>query len=120
MKSFIETVVPSEMKNKRIDIDDFIALYNEKECEFIDVRVPFETAVWQVNFGLKIPANELPDNLDKLPKDKLLVLACPQADRSNMAAMYLAGEGFHVKYLVGGLLALMDHLKGGNAHKIKF
>lgn len=107
------------MKNKRIEIDEFIGLYNEKKCELIDVRVPFETAVWQVNFGLKIPANELPENLDKLPKDKLLVVACPKADRSNMAAVYLASEGFNVKYLVGGLLDLMEHLKGGNAKELK-
>ena len=58
----------------KIEIEAFIELYNNKECELIDVRVPFETAVWKMNFGLFIPANELPDYLDTLPKDKLWLL----------------------------------------------
>lgn len=73
----------------------------------------------QVNFGLQIPAPQLPEYLDELPKDKLIVVACPKSDRSNMTRMWLATQGFEVKYLVGGLLGLMDHLKGGKAQSIK-
>jgi len=118
MANFPENIVPSEMKNFRIDIEEFIKLYNEGKAELIDIRVPFETKVWQVNFGLKIPANELPARLTELPKDKLLVVACPKSDRSNMARIYLAEQGFEVKYLIGGLLGLMDRLKGGKAKDI--
>jgi len=119
MQEIARNIVPSEMGNMRIEANAFIALYNEDKCELVDVRVSFETAVWQMNFGLKIPANELPDRLDELPKDKLLIIACPKADRSNMARTYLASEGFNVKYLAGGLLGLMDYLKGGKAKSIK-
>jgi len=119
MNEFIKNVVPSQMKNMRIEIDEFIELYNEGKCELVDVRVPMETKVWQVNFGLKIPANELPERLDELPKDKLIVVACPKSDRSNMARTWLATQGFEVKYLSGGLLGLMDALKGGKAKSIK-
>ena len=119
MQEFVKNVVPSEMKNMRIEVDEFIELYNEGKCELVDVRVPIETKVWQVNFGLKIPANELPERLDELPKEKLIVVACPKADRSNMARTWLATQGFEVKYLSGGLLGLMDRLKGGMAKKIK-
>ncbi len=107
------------MNNMSIEIDEFIELYNEGKCELVDVRVPMETKVWQVNFGLKIPAPELPERLDELPKDKLIVVACPKADRSNMARTWLAAQGYEVKYLSGGLLGLMDALKGGMAKKIK-
>jgi len=119
MHEFVKNVVPAEMKNMRIEIDEFIELYNEGKCELVDVRVPMETKVWQVNFGLKIPAPELPERLDELPKDKLIVVACPKADRSNMVRTWLATQGYEVKYLSGGLLGLMDHLKGGLAKKIK-
>ncbi len=119
MQEFIKNIIPSEMKNMRIDIDEFIELYNEGKCELVDIRIPMETKVWQVNFGLKIPANELADRLDELPKDKLIVVACPKSDRSNMARTWLASQGFEVKYLVGGLLGLMETLKGGMAKKIK-
>jgi len=94
MQEFIKNVIPSEMKNMRIEIDEFIELYNEGKCELVDVRVPMETKVWQVNFGLKIPTSELPERLDELPKDKLIVVACPKSDRSNMARMWLATQGF--------------------------
>jgi len=119
MKQFINDVTPSKMKDMRIGIDEFIELYNEGKCEFVDIRMPMETKVWQVNFGMKIPAPELPERVNELPKDKLLVVACPKSDRSNMARTWLATQGFEVKYLSGGLLGLMDNLKGGKAQSIK-
>ncbi|WP_353663146.1 rhodanese-like domain-containing protein [Hydrogenimonas sp. SS33] len=119
MDTFPLNIVPSEMKNMRIEIDEFIDLYNEGKAELVDIRVPMETKVWQVNFGLKIPAPELPERLEELPKDKLLVVACPKSDRSNMARTYLASKGFDVRYLAGGLLGLMDRLKGGKAKDLK-
>jgi len=60
MSEFIKNVIPSQMKNMRIEIDEFIELYNESKCELVDVRVEMETKAWQVNFGLKIPAPALP------------------------------------------------------------
>ena len=84
----------------------------------VDVRVPMETAVWGVSFGLRLPANELPERLHELPTDKTLVVACPMTDRSNMAYSYLVTKGFDVKYLQGGLLGLVDRLKGGRAKDI--
>jgi len=119
MEEMIRNVVPSTMSDMSIDIEDFITLYNEKKCELVDVRVPFETVVWKMGFGLFIPANELPDNLDKLPKDRLLVVACPKTTRSMMARVYLADLGFDVKYLSGGLTGLTEYLKGGKAKSIK-
>ena len=117
--AFSRTIIPQEMPNARISVDDFIKAYNAQEAELLDIRVPMETAVWQLNFGLKIPANELPEKLEQLPKDKLIVVACPMTDRSNMARSYLLSKGFNVKYLQGGLLGLMDRLKGGRARDIR-
>jgi len=119
MKNIAAQAIPSEMKNVRIGIEPFIALHNAGECVLIDVRVPYETAVWGVSFGLKIPANEIADRLDELPRDKLIVLACPNSDRSNIVRNYLAAQGFQAKYLNGGLLALTSYLKGGDARKLE-
>ncbi len=118
MTDFARNITPKAMKNARISADAFIEAYNDGTAEFIDVRVPTETAVWQMNFGLKIPANELPERLEDLPKDKLLVIACPYAERSSMAYTYLSSQGFHARYLEGGLLGLVDRLKGGGAKDI--
>lgn len=109
---------PARMGQAKIAIDAFIAAYNLGEAELIDIRVAEETAVWQVNIGLRIPAPELPARLDELPKDKLLVIACPHTDRSNMARSYLVARGFNAKYLQGGLLGLIDRLKGVGAQDI--
>jgi rhodanese-related sulfurtransferase len=105
-------IVPEQMGQARISLDVFIAAHNSATAVLLDIRVPSETAVWQVNIGLKIPANELPQRLDELPRYKLLVVACPLTDRSNMAAAYLVAKGFNAKYLQGGLLGLVDRLKG--------
>jgi len=103
------------MSQARISADAFVTAYSNGEVELVDIRVPMETAVWQVNFGMKIPANELPQRLNELPKDKTIIVACPLSDRSNMARSYLLSKGYDVKYLQGGLLGLMDRLKGGKA-----
>jgi len=116
---FAHSIVPQEMLYVRISIDDFLAAYNAGKAELVDIRLPLETKVWSVNFGLKLPANELPERLSELPRDKLLVVACPMTDRSNMARTYLASQGFEVKYLQDGLLGLMNRLKGGAANDVK-
>jgi len=107
--------VPALMKDVRISIDAFLTAWNDGTCEFIDIRVPSETRVWKMGFGMQIPANELLGRLEELPRDKLLVIACPNSDRSNIVRTYLAAKGFNAKYLNGGLLALTDKLKGPHA-----
>jgi len=119
MENFATQAIPSEMKTVRIGIEPFIALHNAGECVLVDVRVAYETAVWGVNFGLKIPADEIADRLDELPRDKTIVLACPNSDRSNIVRSYLTARGFDAKYLNGGLLALTSYLKGGDAKKLE-
>jgi len=115
MDNTIKEVIPKNMSNIKIGIEEFIKLYNENKVEFVDVRAEFETKIWSLNFGLKIPANTLPENLDKLPKDKIIVVACPGSDRSNMARFYLASQGFDARYLGDGLIELMSRLRGGKA-----
>ena len=115
---FAKNIVPQKMNNARMSADAFIEAHNAGSAVLVDVRVPMETAVWGVSFGLRLPANELPERLHELPTDKTLVVACPMTDRSNMAYSYLVTKGFDVKYLQGGLLGLVDRLKGGRAKDI--
>jgi len=104
--------VPSHMNDVRISIDAFVAKWNEGACEFIDIRVPSETRIWKMSFGMLIPADEIAGRLAELPRDRLLVIACPYSDRSNIVSSYLVAEGFDAKYLSGGLLSLTEKLKG--------
>jgi len=107
-----------DIKEMKIDIETFVGKFNNDEAILLDVRMPFETAVWGVKFALEIPYNKLPESLDKLPKDKIIVCACPHEYRANMAKEYLRFKGFNVKNLNGGLLELMSYLKGGKAKEI--
>ncbi len=116
---FARNIVPQKMSQARIFVDDFIEEHNAGRAVLVDIRLPMETAVWKLGFGLEIPANELPDRLHELPTDKMLVVACPKTDRSNMAYSYLALKGFDVRYLHGGLLVLMDRLNGARAGDIQ-
>ncbi len=107
-----------DTKDMRIDSKTFVEKFNNSEAILLDVRMPFETAVWGVKFALEIPYNELPDRLNELPNDKIIVCACPHEYRSNMAKEYLRFKGFNAKNLDGGLLELMAYLKGGTAKEI--
>jgi rhodanese-related sulfurtransferase len=115
----IKYATPSGNKEKRISLEEFIEKFNNKEAVLLDIRMPFEVKVWQVPFAIHIPADELENRLTELPKDKIIVVACPTQNRSPFGAMYLREKGFNAKYLEGGLLNLMSKLKGGEAKKIK-
>jgi len=119
MDNMIKETTLKEIGSMRIDIEEFIKMYNNKEAVLVDVRMPVETKVWSLGFGLKIPYNELPDRLDELPSDKLIVCVCPNEYRSNMAKEYLRYKGYNVKNLSGGLLGLAERLKGGAAKDIE-
>jgi len=108
-----------DIQGMKIDIETLIEKLNTKEAILVDVRMPFETALWGVKFALEIPYNKLPDSLDKLPKDKLIVCGCPNEYRSNMAKEYLRFKGYNVASLDGGLTALMQRLRGGKAKDLK-
>ncbi len=107
-----------DVKDMKIDIEDFIKIFNEGDAILLDVRMPVETAVWGVKFAIEIPYNELPDRLDELPKDKIIVCACPYDYRSNMAKEYLRFKGFNAKTLNGGLLGLTERLVLGKSKDI--
>ena len=105
-------------KEMKIDLDSFINLFNENKAILLDIRDNYETKVWNIPFALHIPADELPNRLNELPKDKIIVAACPFQNRSPFAAMFLKNNGFDARYLEKGLLNLMENLKGPKAKKL--
>ena len=81
----------------------------------VDIRFPEEVAAWRMGFGLAIPLNELPKRLQDLPKDKVIVAACPHKDRSAIAMAYLRSKGYNATYLTDGLVGLAEQLRGDKA-----
>ncbi|OGU17966.1 MAG: sulfurtransferase [Geobacteraceae bacterium GWC2_53_11] len=99
----------------KIDSKKLITLLTEKKAVLVDIRFPEETKAWKMGFGLYIPLNELPRRLSELPKDKIIVAACPHKDRSSIAMAYLRTKGYKAKYLTDGLIGLAENLRGDNA-----
>jgi len=119
MKNIISNMDGKQLKSIRLNNDEIIELLNEDKIILLDVRYPFETKLWGFSFTTNIPLNELPNNLDKLPKDKTIVCICPESTRSNMACIYLLSEGFDAKFSDDGLIKLTDRLRGGKAKDLK-
>ncbi|SFP19330.1 hypothetical protein SAMN04488056_12817 [Cohaesibacter marisflavi] len=90
LETLLKQAVPDSMGKVRISADDFLEQWQAGKCELLDIRINAETRVWKMGFGLAIPADELSERLEELPRDKLLVVACPQSDRSGIARSYLA------------------------------
>ena len=56
--------------------------------------------------SLSIPLNHLQENLEKLPKDRPLLVYCAGGYRSSIAASLLQSRGFHrVSEIAGGIVA---------------
>ena len=99
----------------KIDSKRLITLLAEKKAVLVDIRFPEETKAWKMGFGLFIPLNELPKRFKELPKDKIIVTACPHKDRSSIAMAYLRTKGYNSRYLTDGLIGLAENLRGDNA-----
>ncbi len=99
----------------KIDSKKLISLLAEKKAVLVDIRFKEEVLAWRMGFGLHIPLNELPKRLAELPKNKIIVTACPHKDRSSIAMTYLRTKGYNARYLTDGLIGLAENLRGDNA-----
>jgi len=92
-----------------------IDLLEDGKAVLVDIRFKEEQQAWGPSFALQIPLNELPNRLDELPKDKIIVTACPHKDRAIIAMTYLRSKGINAKYLTDGLIGLAENLRGDDA-----
>lgn len=72
----------------------------------VDVRTPREREQKHIAGSLSIPLNRLGDNLEKLPKNRRLLVYCAGGYRSSIAASLLQGRGFDsICEIAGGVAA---------------
>ena len=70
----------------------------------IDVRSPGEREQKRIAASIGIPLNHLREHLDKLPRDRALMVYCAGGYRSSIAASLLQGDGFNpVGEIAGGI-----------------
>lgn len=97
----MKEITPSELK-KMID--------NKEELQLIDVREEYEVEIATIG-GELIPMAEIMDNLDKISKNKQVVVHCRSGKRSGAVVQTLEKQGFkNVANLKGGILAWADEI----------
>lgn len=86
-------------------------LDNKENFQLIDVREEHEFEICNLN-GQLIPMGEIPDNVEKISKDKPVVIHCRSGARSGNVVQYLESNfGFTNLYnLKGGILAWADQI----------
>ncbi len=96
---------------KEISVQELKQIIDNKEdFQLIDVREPHEYEICNLGAPL-IPMNEVPDNLDKISKDKKLVIHCRSGARSGRIVEYLEQAGYtNAHNLKGGILEWADKI----------
>lgn len=86
-------------------------LDNKDDFQLIDVREENEVEICNIN-GLLIPMGDVPDNLDKISKEKPVVIHCRSGKRSANVIDYLETNFGYTNFynLTGGILAWADEI----------
>lgn len=72
----------------------------------VDVRSPREREQKHISGSLSLPLSRLAENLQRLPKNRSLLVYCAGGYRSSIAASLLQGSGFDsVREIAGGIAA---------------
>lgn len=81
----------------KINSKELVPMLTSGKSVLVDVRFKEEVAAWRTGFALNIPLNELPKRLKELPRNRIIVAACPRKDRSAIAMAYLRIKGYDAK-----------------------
>ena len=115
IEDFVRNFNYETRKDMKISSKELMKLLKEGKALLVDIRFKEEYKAWNVKPSVNIPLNELPERYGELPKDKLIVTACPHKDRAIIAMTFLRSKGIYAKYLVDGLTGLVEVLRGDNA-----
>ncbi|MEP1097137.1 MAG: rhodanese-like domain-containing protein [Cyclobacteriaceae bacterium] len=97
---------------KEITVQELKNLIDESaDFQLIDVREQHEFQICNLD-GELVPMGEVPHHVEKISKDKQVVIHCRSGVRSADVIRYLEqNHGYNNLYnLVGGVLAWSDHI----------
>ncbi len=115
MKNYLSNFDYAERKAMKITSLELIQLLQADKAQLIDIRFREEFEAWHMGIARNIPLNELPERLNEIDKNKVIVTACPHKDRAILGRIFLQLNGFQSRYLVDGLIGLADTLRGDKA-----
>jgi rhodanese-related sulfurtransferase len=116
LDAMFSQMTPEVLKQKpcQIDANQLFEMIKKKEdFVILDVRTPQEQSITGITWKntLNIPMHEVfkPENLNKLPKDKKIVVVCHSGDRAAAVVTGLRAIGFNNVYqFKGGIKELAD------------
>ena len=96
----------------QIDVETFARLRRRKAgIHVLDVRESWERELCAIDPSDNIPLGRLPDRIEAIPSDGILVVVCHHGMRSQRAVMWLRQEGFRAAVnLEGGIDAWADRI----------
>lgn len=87
-----------------IDLETFKSYLGKHDTQIVDVRNLNEYENSHIEGADHVFVGTLPDNLDKISKDKQVIIHCQSGDRAAIAYSILRKNGFHnVKNYSGGM-----------------
>jgi rhodanese-related sulfurtransferase len=102
MSGLVPQISVEELKAKR-DRGETPAL--------LDVREPHEYAISDLPRSIKVPLGALPKSLDKIPRDREVIVYCRTGGRSANAVQFLRQMGYQKAVnLAGGVNAWADRI----------
>ena len=94
--------------NLPVDLDTATVeeIRSRDDVVLIDVREESEYAEGHIPGATLIPLGQIPDRLDEIPTDKMVVAVCRSGNRSGQATDFLREQGFdNVHNMQGGMNA---------------
>lgn len=77
-----------------INVHDLVRWRDRGEPHLVvDVREPAELAICRLDQAWLIPMNQIPDNVERLPRDRPIVVMCHHGIRSAQVVDYLKQAG---------------------------
>lgn len=91
---------------KEITFNDFYQLYQTESLSVLDVREVEEFEALHLEGARNLPLSQLADTYDQLDKSQSYYVICKSGMRSARACQFLAGQGYDVINVQGGMDAL--------------
>lgn len=115
LDEYIQSFNYESRKEMKLTSKEITQLLIEDEAVLVDIRFKEEQEAWGMPFAVAMPLPSLSKRYKELPKNRLIVTACPHKDRAIIAMLFLKSKGFKVAYLKHGLLDLASYLRGDAA-----
>ncbi len=121
LDAMFSQMTPEVLKQRpcQIDANQLFEMIKKKEdFVILDIRTPQEQSITGITWKntLNIPMHEVfkPENLNKLPKDKKIVVVCHTGDRAAAVVTGLRAIGFNNAYQFKGGIKELTGAVGRN------